>query len=299
MPFAWINNQFVDEESASVSIRDTGYLHAAGIFTTMRAAAGKILLMDAHLHRLRNSGEALSLSIPYSDDDLQNAAQELLSRNSLADARLRLTVTRSAPRREVVQRPADNATVLITAGPYEPYPSEWYERGMTVVLLDDQKLNPYDIQAGHKTLNYFSRLAGLRDATQRAAGEALWFNVHNYLQSASVANVFIVKDDALVTPPTNDELLDADVGRRSPYPRSNVLPGITRATILKLATQAGISVQVQAIDVHTLLDADEIFLTNSVMSVMPVCRIEKKVIGSDRPGIITQRLAEAYRHEIA
>jgi len=85
------------------------------------------------------------------------------------------------------------ATVFLTAAPIEPYPAEFYQRGLTAIVLDEQKLNPYDLQAGHKTLNYLSRLAALREANRRGAGEALWFNVHNYLQSGSISNVFIVK----------------------------------------------------------------------------------------------------------
>ena len=99
-------------------------------------------------------------------------------------------------------------TVFLTAAELEPYPEEYYRRRLTVVLLDEQKLNPYDVQAGHKTLNYFSRLSALREANRRGAGEALWFNVHNYLQSGSISNVFVVKDGVIVTPPTAVELRD-------------------------------------------------------------------------------------------
>src|SRR5204863_6724062 len=104
----------------------------------------------------------------------------------------------------------------------------YYQRGMTVIVLDEQKLNPYDVQAGHKTLNYFSRLSALRAANTRRAGEALWFNVHNYLQSGSISNVFIAKAGKLITPPTPGEMLDAKLAEAMPYPKSAVLPGVTR-----------------------------------------------------------------------
>jgi branched-subunit amino acid aminotransferase/4-amino-4-deoxychorismate lyase len=169
---------------------------------------------------------------------------------------------------------------------------------LTVILLDDQKLNPYDLQAGHKTLNYFSRLAALREANRRGAGEALWFNVHNYLQSGSISNVFVVKNGALFTPPTRVEMRDKDVAAATTYPKSAVLPGVTRGAALDIAKAEGISVRLQSIDVNQILDADEVFLTNSIMQVMPVCRIERKAIGNDEPGPVTKKLAKKYAEAV-
>src|SRR5438067_855181 len=206
MASVWLNGSFVGEEEASISVRDTGLLHAAGVFTTMRSYGGKVFRLDRHLARLRHSCEALFIPLQYKDDALGSAVGELLRRDGLGDARLRLTVTRGSARQDPHGLHL-SPTVLLTATALEPYPAEFYSRGMTVVLVDDQKLNPYDIQAGHKTLNYFSRLSALRSATQRAAGEALWFNVHNYLQSGSISNVFIAKAGKLITPPTPVEML--------------------------------------------------------------------------------------------
>src|SRR5689334_6851846 len=226
MSFAWMNDAFVDEAEAAVSIRDTGLLHAAGVFTTMRSYGGRVFRLPDHLRRLRDSCEALFVPLPHKDEVLTRAADDLLKRNELEAARLRLTVTRGASSQDPLHGLRLEPTVILTAAPFEPYPEEYYQRGMTVILLDEQKLNPYDLQAGHKTLNYFSRLSALREANRRGAGEALWFNVHNYLQSGSVSNVFVVKHGELITPPTNAELRDEAVRAATPYPRSNVLPGV-------------------------------------------------------------------------
>jgi branched-chain amino acid aminotransferase len=184
MPFVWLNNAWVEESQASVPIRDTGLLHAAGLFTTMRSYGGRVFRLDHHLRRLRDSSEALFIPLQYKDSVLASAMEELMRRNNVSDARLRLTVTRGAVQKDALHGTRLEPTVFLTAAPLDPYPAEFYERGLTVVLLDEQKLNPYDLQAGHKTLNYFSRLAGLREANRRGAGEALWFNVHNYLPSS-------------------------------------------------------------------------------------------------------------------
>jgi branched-chain amino acid aminotransferase len=290
MPHAWINGTFVDESQASVSIRDTGLLHAIGVFTTMRAREGSVVRFDAHLARIRDSCETFFIPLQHDAAALKQAAAELLSRNELAEARLRLTVTRGATANDPVHGLRVQPTALLTAAPFEPYPNEYYERGLTVVALDEQKLNPYDVQAGHKTLNYMSRMHALRDANQRGAGEALWFNVHNYLQSGSVSNVFLVKDGVLLTPPTQADLRDDDVKSRTPYPHSNVLPGTARGAIIELAKSEGVEVRIGALTIHDLLAADEVFVSNSAMGVMPVCRIERKAIANDKPGPLTRRL---------
>ena len=298
MPDVWLNDNFIDEEAAAVSLRDAGLLHGAGVFTTMRAHGGKAFQLGQHLRRLRDSCEALFIPLLQKDEAIEAAAAELLRRNELTDARLRLTVTRGTVTQDPLHGPRVQPNVFLTATQFEPYPVEYYQRGLTVLLLDEQKLNPYDLQAGHKTLDYFSRLAALREANRRGAGEALWFNVHNYLQSGSISNVFLVENGALVTPPTQQEMRDSELARSMPYPRSNVLPGVTRAAVIALARAAGIDVQFAVVDVNRLLEAQELFLTNSIMGVMPVCRIEKKAVGDDQPGEITLRLANALREQM-
>ena len=298
MPEVWVNGGFMDESQASVSLRDTGLLHAAGVFTTMRADSGKVFRLAQHLQRLRNSCDALFVPLQYRDEVLSEAVNELLRRNNLRDARLRLTVTRGQATQDPLHGLRLDPNVFLTATEFEPYPAEYYARGMTVMVLDEQKLNPYDLQAGHKTLNYFSRLSALRAANTRGAGEALWFNVHNYLQSGSISNVFLVKEQTLLTPPTPQEMRDPQVAANVAYPKSAVLPGVTRSAILELARSEGIRVQLRSIDVNQLLEADELFLTNSAMRVMPVCRIERKALGNDRPGPLTVRLGELLDEQV-
>jgi len=295
MSDVWLNGNFIDEANASISIRDTGLLHGIGVFTTMRASNGAVQRIGEHLRRLRDSCEALFIPLLPKDSAIEAAATELLQRNNCPDARLRLTVTRGTTQNDPVHGLRVEPTTLLTAGALEPYPQELYEKGMTVVALDEQKLNPYDIQAGHKTLDYFSRLTALREANRRGANEALWFNVHNYLQSGSISNVFLVKNGELHTPPTAVELRDKEVAAATPYPKSNVLPGITRAVVLEAAEAKNVAVRLRGLSINDLLDADEVFLTNSVMGVMPVCRIERRVIGNEKPGRLTRVFAEAVR----
>jgi branched-subunit amino acid aminotransferase/4-amino-4-deoxychorismate lyase len=294
MPFVWLNGNFVEEAAASIPLRDAGLLHGAGVFTTMRADGGRVFRLAQHLQRLRGSCEALFIPLPFNDDAMAAAVRVLLERNALADARLRLTATRGGATADPLYGTRVEPNAFLTAAPLERYPVEFYERGMTVRLVDDYKLNPYDVTAGHKTLNYFARLHALREAARLGAGEALWFDVHHYLQSGSVSNVFVVKDGELFTPPTPRELRDELAPGAVPYAKSSVLPGVTRAAVIELARAARVDVHLAGIDVRGLLDADEVFLTNSVMRVMPVCRIERKPIGADKPGPVTTMLAARF-----
>jgi branched-chain amino acid aminotransferase len=299
MASTWINGRFIDEDDASIPLSDAGLLYAAGVFTTMRSFGGRVYRLSHHLARLRASCEALFIPLQYKDDDLAVAVDELLDRNDLGDARLRLTVTRGTSSQDPIHGQHLQPNVFLTATALTPYPPEFYQRGITATVVDDQKLNPYDLQAGHKTVNYFSRLAALRAANKLGAAEALWFNVHNYLQSGSITNVFIIKNSQLRTPPTPAELRDKAVAESIPYPKSNVLPGTTRHAVLTLAAQNRIDTRLTALTITDLLEADEVFITNSNMLLMPVTKVENKPIGTGEPGPLTRQLLTLLESDIA
>src|SRR5688572_29736348 len=135
MATAWINGQFIGEDESSVSIRDTGLLHAAGVFTTMRAGGGRVFRLDHHLARLRRSCEAMFIPLQHKDDVLIEAVGEVLKRNNLTEARLRITITRGSARQDPLHGLHLEPTCFITATTLEPYPAEFYQRGLTVIVL--------------------------------------------------------------------------------------------------------------------------------------------------------------------
>ncbi|HUU83655.1 MAG TPA: aminotransferase class IV [Phycisphaerae bacterium] len=281
--FVFLNGGFVAGANARLSIWEGGWLHGAGLFETMRAAHGQIFRLDAHLDRLTNSARALLFPIERPDLPLTTDFEELLSRNELAEARVRLTVSSgpmlepgsdAAPERD--GRPS--VTVCATAAPFSAYSQDLRTWGMSV-MISPYRVSPDDPLAGHKCTSYLSRLLALRHAQARRCSEALWFTTNNLLSEGSISNVFLVKDGALATPPLE----------------TPVLPGITRAAVLELAAAGGIEALQRALTINDLLDADEVFLTNSMMEIMPVRRVEKHAIGGGKPGPMTQRLAEEYR----
>ncbi|UCG32845.1 MAG: aminotransferase class IV [Phycisphaerales bacterium] len=266
----FLDDEFVPPDLARVPASDAGLLHGAGLFETMRAHNGVVFRLRQHLDRLRNSAEALHLTLPENLDRAPQIISELLQRNDQREARVRLTVTpghceRSSP------------LLIIATQPYEPYPDELYESGMTV-LVTDRRQTPYDASCAHKTLSYYNRLLALREAAQRSCHEALWFTYEGRLAEGSVSNVFLVKDSSLLTAPLD----------------TPILPGITRATVLEIAAHRGRALQERSLAIDDLLDADEVFLTNVIMKVMPVCRIEAKEVGDGKPGPVTREIARAY-----
>lgn len=280
MSQAYVNGELVDESLASVSIFDTGLMHGVGLFETMRAYGGQIAFLYEHLRRLMASAQELELRIDHSVDELQEAIQRVVRANGLSDARVRLTITPGNPfTAGDDQAPAN--TVIVTATEATPYPTEYYQKGASVII-SPYKQNPYDATAGHKTLNYFPRLRALQAAQKAGAIEALWFTTTNRLAEGCISNVFLVKEGELITPP-----LDVPV-----------LPGVVRQQVLKLAQQEGVEISERECVINDVLQADEIFLTNSMMELMPVCRVERHAVADEKPGDTWRRLHQAYKEQV-
>ena len=274
---AYVNGEFLPEDEAKVSASDGGLLHGAGLFETMRAENGRVFRLERHIDRLRRSAAVLLRSIARERLPGEDVFCELLKRNEILTARVRLTVTSGAMRpRTWDAEPEPN--ILVSATKLAGYPPEYYRKGVTV-MISPHKQSPSDPVAGHKTTAYLPRLLGLRRAQQAGCMEALWFTTENRLAEGSISNVFIATKGVLRTPPLD----------------TPVLPGIARTTVLEIAGQAGIETRQEPLTVSDLLDADEVMLTNAVMQVIPVVRVEQHDIGDGKAGPIAQQLLEGYR----
>lgn len=278
MSKVYLNGAITPLAEARLPALDAGLLLGAGLFETLRSYDGLVFRLADHLARLDASATHLDIPIQESADELTRAVAAVLEANSLRDARLRLTVTRGPLPAEGEGLPPARPTCLITAGAMTPYADELYEKGMTVTV-SDVRVNDKDPTCGHKTINYLTNLLVLRDAHGRGAQEALRFNGPGRLAEGCISNVFIVTAGRLRTPPVSE----------------GCLPGIARKVVLELAKSEGLDAVEEPIAAQELLHADEIFLTNTIMEVMPVCRIERHPIGEDRPGPVTLRLAAAYK----
>lgn len=271
---AFLNDKITDIDKANISATDSGFLYGAGLFETMRSCNGVVFALADHLDRLFFSAKALSIDIHYTKEFITDAVNKVLQVNKLTDARLRLTLTGGpmSPSDEI-RKP----TLLITAVKLQPYPDEYYKKGVLVVLCPFRQ-NPNDPTAGHKTTSYYSRMIALRIAHQKRAAEALWFTTDNRLAEGCVSNVFLVKDSSLYTPPL----------------KTPVLAGVARKTICRLAIENSIDLVEKDLTIEDVLGADEIFLTNVIMQVMPVVSVEKHIVGTGKPGPVAQQLREKF-----
>jgi branched-chain amino acid aminotransferase len=270
----FLNDKLIDIDKACISATDSGFLYGAGLFETMRSCNGVVFALADHLDRLFFSANALSIDVPYTKEYIADAVNKVLHANKLIDARLRLTLT-GGP----MSAPDDDKkpTLIITATKLQPYPGEYYKKGVLVVLCPFRQ-NPNDPTCGHKTTSYYSRMIALKIAHQKRAAEALWFTTDNRLAEGCVSNVFLVKDSALYTPPL----------------KTPVLAGVARKTICQIALRNSIKLFEKDLSIDDVLGADEIFLTNVIMQVLPVVSVEKHIVGKGKPGPVAQEIREKF-----
>ncbi|MDD4888497.1 MAG: aminotransferase class IV [Phycisphaerae bacterium] len=275
----YLNGEIVDDDKAFISASDGGLLHSIGLFETVRVYGGVVFRLDEHIARMMRSAERLDLTLRQSADDIRQAAAAVIEANELRDGRMRITVTRGPVG---VDAEDLRSTLLVTCAGEVGYPPAYYEKGMSVAIAA-ARVNPADLIAGHKTLNYWPRLLTLQAARQQHCGEALWLTIDNRLAEGCISNVFLVTDGRVRTP-----ALDTPV-----------LAGVTRAAVLECCEADDIPVAETALGRDDLNAAEEVFLTNSLMEVMPVVLVDRRTVGNGKPGQTTQRVAQLFHALVA
>lgn len=255
--YIFLNGKFLPASSAKIGISDRGLLYGDGIFETMRSYSGTIFKLDEHLDRLITSAKTLKITVP-SRSSLKNSLYNILTKNKLKDAYLRLTVTRGAGgTRLAVDQPL-TPTIIITAKSFEPYPAIKYKKGFKVKILSVRR-NSSSPLSRIKSLNYLDNILGKMEANAGHADEGLFLNEKGYIACGTVSNIFFIKGNTLHTPP-----LDA-----------GILPGITRAMVIRTVAPAlGLKVRERNVKVSELKEFDGAFLTNTLMEIMPITRID-------------------------
>ncbi len=276
-PRQWVlvNGEIVPAHAACVSVFDSSFLQGIGLFETLRAYGGQVFRLERHVDRLVQSAQSLGWTAVPDGDVLAAGVVRLLSAAQLGDARVRLTVTTGSLQAQGDHTP--ELTVVASVDATRPYPPEYYRNGVTVVMSQCCR-SPEDPTAGHKTTSYFDRLASLRAAHTTGAFEVLWRTATGDVAQAALGNLFVVRNEQLLTPPV----------------AARVVPGITRATVMELAVERGIPVREAMLSVEDVVGADEVFLTNTMVELMPVVRIGRERIGNEKPGDVTRDLAGAF-----
>jgi branched-subunit amino acid aminotransferase/4-amino-4-deoxychorismate lyase len=273
----WLNGRFLAARDARVSALDRGLLHGDGVYDTWRTYGGRPFAVAAHVRRLANAARILGLSPPGTALAWARRSRALVARSGLADAAVRLTITRGAAGDAVLPVRAARPTRLLTARPLPADLGRRQERGVSAIVL------PFPRDAAPawgrlKLVGHASAVVGRLVAERRGAAEALYVDDSGEVTEAISANVFLVERGVLVTPPR----------------AAGILPGVTRAIVLDLARRLGVRAREERVTVARLRRAREIFLTGSTIELVPIARVDGRRIGDGRPGATTRRLQAAY-----
>lgn len=280
--WVWLNGRLVRGAEATVSVFDRSFLLGDGLFETMRASRGRLFRPERHLAWLERGAARLRLARLAPADELLEALCQTLRANHLSDAALRLTVSRGAGPPGLGLEGTGPPVSMIAARVFRGYPGHWYDPGATAIISSVTK-NEQSPLAGLKTTSYLEHVLARAEAAERGADESLLLNTRGHLVEGSSANLFIVSAGQLSTP-------DLASGCR---------PGVTRETVIELARENGLTVGERALLPTALASADEAFLTNSLLGVAPLVRVDDQRIGSGQPGPVTRKLAEQYQSLVA
>ena len=274
----YIDGKFYGERDARISVLDHGLLYGDGIFEGIRAYNSRVFRLKEHIDRLFYSAKAILLTIPMSREELTKAVVQTCRRNKIRDGYIRLVVTRGVGTLGLNPNRCKNPTVIIIAGKIQLYPAELYQQGMEIVTVPTVRNLHSALNPAIKSLNYLNNILAKIEANQAGCEEAVLLNADGYVSECTGDNIFIVKEEHLMTPPLS----------------AGALYGITRRVVMDIAAQSGLKVSEPNLTRYDLFNADECFLTGTGAEVVPVVKIDGRVIGSGKPGAVTANLMTQY-----
>src|SRR5688572_18380627 len=275
----YISGKLFDKDNAKISVYDHGLLYGDGVFEGMRSYGGKVFRLEQHLERLWNSAKAISLEIPMSRPALAKAVNDTLATNGITDGYIRLVVTRGAGELGLDPKRCSHPQVIIITDHINLYPEEFYLNGLEIVTASTMRNHPAALSPRVKSLNYLNNVLAKLEGLQAGCIEALMLNHKGEVAECTGDNIFVVRANVVLTPPTD----------------AGILEGITRDTVIELARKANYDVREISLTRHDVYIADECFLTGSAAEVIPVVKVDKRKIGAGVPGPVTRDLMERFR----
>ncbi len=280
--WVYLNDCFVQKEHARVSVFDHGFLYGDGVYETLRAYQGRILLWERHMARLRRSCELIGLDLPIRDEEWIPIIAELLVRNGLQDAGLRLTVSRGEGEVGIDPSLCLKPTIVVMAKPVVTYTDQQREQGKVLHLSSVRRNSELAQSPQIKALSFLNNILAKQEAVRVGADDALMLNMDGYLSECTTSNIFFVKNQQLYTPAV-------DCG---------ILKGITRDVVIELAEKLEVCVEEGRYTMEQLLQAEECFITNTGIEIMPVSRIGDCQIGQWKRGPLTDELVRAFKENL-
>ncbi|MBS0153663.1 MAG: aminotransferase class IV [Nitrospira sp.] len=278
----YLNDRFVQDHEARISVFDHGFLYGDGVFETMRSYGPRLFMRDHHLTRLFQSADAIGLRIPIPLTQWVDILHETLVRNEVGtdqrDAYVRITVSRGAG--DIGLNPAlcPSPTVVVMTKWLVPPASHLYEQGVSVVLASTRRNLPSALPPQIKSTNFLNNILAKREAIAANAFDSLLLNWEGHLTEGTTSNLFFIRDGRLNTPALDCGLLD----------------GITRRVVIQLAEELHLPIGEGHFTVDQLHQADECFLTNTSMEIMPIVEIGDQRIGAGVPGPLTRKLRARF-----
>jgi branched-chain amino acid aminotransferase len=275
-----IDGRIVPAGEASVSVLDRGFLYGDSVFEALRTYGRVPFALGEHLARLEESARRALIELPVTRPELEQEIIGVLAAADQKESLIRVMLSRgSAETLGLDPGLARGPLRVVLVVELSDLPSELYERGIGVITYPTERVGDATRAAGAKLANYLVAVLAMREAKQKRAEEAIVLNHKGQVAEGCTSNVFLVKGGRLVTPSRG----------------LGILLGITRAHVLDLARQAGISCEESVFTTEELLRADEAFITSSIREVVPVVRVDGHAIGVGVPGPVTERLLDAYR----
>ena len=266
---AWVNGRFVPLEEATVHIEDRGFQFADGVYEVIACFAGQCLDLEAHLERLKCSCAAIELTFP--DYDMESLIRQAYERNPFEHAIIYIQITRGAAPRSHLPSKAMTPSLIITVRELPTPSRETLTHGASGITLADIRWKRCDI----KSIALLASVLGKQEAIRRNADEAFWLDEEGHLLEGCSTNCFAIINGALVTHPLDHQ----------------VLGGITRAMLLRLAGKHGLPVEERPWKLSEP-GLTECLMTSTTNAVVPVCRINDEPIADGLPGAVTKQLRQ-------
>jgi len=274
----YINGEWFDQENAKISVLDHGLLYGDGVFEGLRAYGGVVFRLREHLDRLWDSAKGIWLDIPVSKEQLAEAVNKTVELNGISDGYIRLVVTRGVGTLGLDAHLCKNPQIIIIAAHLALYPAEFYEKGLEIVTAGTIRNNNAALSPQVKSLNYLNNIMAKIEGHLAGCVETLMLNSKGEVAECTGDNIFIVKSGILSTPGTDAGILD----------------GITRKVVLEIAAELGIPSRETSMTRQDVYSADECFLTGSGAELIPVVKVDGRIIGTGKPGEITKKLHERF-----
>jgi branched-chain amino acid aminotransferase len=274
----YIDGKYYDKDDAKISVYDHGLLYGDGVFEGIRSYSGKVFRMQAHLDRLWYSAKAILLAIPMTKEQMTKAIEDTLALNGIQDGYIRVVVTRGSGALGLDPHRCANPQVIIITDYISLYPDDLYRDGLEIVTVSVARNHPAALSPRIKSLNYLNNILAKIEGQQAGCVEALMLNHKGEVAECTGDNIFLVRDGALLTPSME----------------SGILEGITRDAVIEIARAAGIAVREIPLTKHDVYVADECFLTGTAAEVIPVVKVDTRIIGAGVPGPITRDLSERF-----